>query len=104
MKIPLTDSRLTAIASGSLDAELDVVAIGGIGLPVPVTPVLDNAPPGFSLRRDGNKAWFTIGEFKKGKISEPIEVSVHIENEELVFFPQRSAAHRELLRVLGEGD
>lgn len=101
IRLPLSDQRLTAIATSSLDLEVVDLVKGGVSVPVVATPVLDNAPDGFSLRREGAKAWFTIGYVRK---TEPVEVSVHIDNEELVFFPKRSAAHREILRALGEGE
>jgi hypothetical protein len=48
---------------------------------------------------EGAVAYFTTGEHRPGL---PCKVGVKIDGGSLVFFPERSAAHRAILRAIGE--
>lgn len=48
---------------------------------------------------DASLGFFKTGEQPNGKT---IEVSVKIDGSTLVFFPDRSASHRDILKALGE--
>lgn len=89
MKIPLSDARISeAVAldekGGMAHVDVDVQA---------------EEPAPLEYRRAEDVAYFTMSEHKPGMNN---EVSVRIEGGHLVFMPKRSAAHRDLLRKLGE--
>lgn len=102
--IPLADSRFAAIALASTPA----VRANDLSQIVAPTAAVSTAPVSVSpaggaqdapqVRRDGNKAYFKVGDLADGS---PAEIAVHIENETLAFFPERSSAHRQILATLG---
>ena len=77
-KIPVNDSRLT------------------VGIEK-VKPPKGGAK--INVRREDGVAYFKVGETKGGV---PHEIRVQVVGTDLVFFPERSAAHREILLAMGE--
>lgn len=81
MKLSLKDERFT-------EAKNDASAVLGA----------DSSLKPLEYRCDDTTAYFTVGEHRKGV---PAEIPVKIDGDDLVFFPERSAAQKRLLKSIG---